>query len=95
LGDVKAEALAKPLAVTLAEGRADTVDESNYYPVEEAMARRLGDTSPMKRPRHWSIRYLPLYQRRTLRPLAKNWAMRRPGFRSKRWLATYKWWPRY
>jgi len=63
LGDVKAEALAKPLAVTLAEGRAEKVDESMSYTVEEAMANRLGDTSAMRRPRHWSIRYLPLYQR--------------------------------
>ena len=47
MGDVKAEALAKPLAVTIAEGRAETVDESNSYTVEEAMANRLGDTSAM------------------------------------------------
>jgi len=95
LGDVKAEALAKILVVTLAEGRDETVDESNSYPVEEAMARRLDDTSAMRRPRHFSIRYLPLYQRWTLRQLATHWAMRRAGFRSKRWLARYRWWQKH
>lgn len=67
MGDIKAEALAKPPAVTLAEKRAQTVDESNSYKVEETMANRLGHTSAMGGPRHWSIPYLPLYQRSTLR----------------------------
>ena len=67
LSDVKAEALAKPPAVTLAEKRDKTVDESNSYKVEETMANRLGHTSAMGRPRHSSIPYLPLYQRSTLR----------------------------
>jgi len=87
MGDVKAEALAKPLAVTLAEGRAETVDESNSYTVEEAMPNRLGNTSAMRRLRHWSIRCLPLYQIWTSRQLATHWAMWRPGLWSNRWLA--------
>ena len=41
------EALADPLAVTLAEVRAETVDEMNSYTVEEAVANRFGDTSAM------------------------------------------------
>ena len=36
--DIKVEALAKTLGVTLPEGRAETVDESISYTVEEAMA---------------------------------------------------------
>ena len=47
LGDVKAEALADPLAVTLAKGRAETLDKTNSCMVEEAVANRLGDTSAM------------------------------------------------
>ena len=46
-GALKAKALAKPLAVTLAQGRCKTLDKTNYYAVEEAMANRLGDTSAM------------------------------------------------
>jgi len=61
LGAVKTEALAKPLAVTLAERRAETLDETNSYPVHEAVANRLGDTTAIWRPRHWSLRYLTLY----------------------------------
>ena len=47
LGALKVKALAKPLAVTLAKGRCKTLDKTNYYAVEEAMANRLGDTSAM------------------------------------------------
>ena len=32
-GALKAKALAKPLAVTLAEGRCETLDKTNYYTV--------------------------------------------------------------
>ena len=46
-GALKAKALAKPLPVTLAQRRCKTLDETNYYAVEEAMANRLGDTSAM------------------------------------------------
>ena len=46
-GALKAKALAKPLPVTLAQVRCKTLDETNYYAVEEAMANRLGDTSAM------------------------------------------------
>ena len=56
LGEVKAEALADPMAVTLAEVRAETVDKMNSYTVEEAVANRFGDTSAMWSPRHLSIR---------------------------------------
>lgn len=35
LGAVKTQALAKPLAVTLAEGRDETFDKTNSYTVEE------------------------------------------------------------
>ena len=47
LGAVKTEELAKPLAVTLAEERAETLDETNSYMLEEAMADRLDNTSAM------------------------------------------------
>ena len=47
MGAVKTEELAKPLAVTLAEGRAETLDETNSYMVEEAVADRLDNTSAM------------------------------------------------
>jgi len=47
LNDVKAEALANPLAVTLEDGRAETLDETNSYMLEEAVAKRIGDTSTM------------------------------------------------
>ena len=60
------EALADPLAVTLAEVRAETVDEMNSYTVEGAVANRVGDTSAMWRPRHWSIHWQTFYPRRTL-----------------------------
>ena len=56
LGDVRAEALAEPLAVTLAERGPKTSDETNSYTVEEAVANRLSHTSAMWSPRHWSIR---------------------------------------
>ena len=82
--DIKAEALAITLGVTLPEGRAERVDQSNSYTVEEAMANRLRDTSAMPRLRHWSIRYLPLYQRCTLRQLVTHWAMWKAVFLSKR-----------
>ena len=45
--DIKAKALAITLGVTLPEGRAETVDESNSYTLEEAIAKRLRDTSAM------------------------------------------------
>ena len=47
MSGVKAELLADPLAVTLAEGRAETLDETNSYTVKEAVVNRLGDTSAM------------------------------------------------
>ena len=56
LGDVKTEALADPLAVTLAERGPKTSDETNSYTVEEAVPNRLTHTSAMWSPRHWSIR---------------------------------------
>ena len=56
MGDVKADALADLLAVTLAGGGAETLDETNCYTVKEAVANRLGATSAMWSPRHWSIR---------------------------------------
>ena len=47
LGAVETEELAKPLAVTFAEGRAETIEETNSYMVEEAVADRLDNTSAM------------------------------------------------
>jgi len=47
LGAVKTDALAKPLAVTFAERRAETLQETNSYTVEEAVADRLSNTSEM------------------------------------------------
>ena len=44
---VKQEALAKLLAVSLEEGKAKTLHETNFYTVDEAVANRLGDTSRM------------------------------------------------
>ena len=75
LGDVKAKGLASPLAVTLpvgGGGEVETLDKTNSYTVEQAVANRLGDTSPMWRTRLWSIRYPTLYDRRTLRKLATH-----------------------
>ena len=54
LGDVKAEALADPLAVTVAERGAETFDETNSYSIEEAVANRLSHTSAICRPGFWS-----------------------------------------
>jgi len=56
LGDVKADALVDPVAFTLAEWEAKTLDETNSYTVQEAVANIIGDTTAMWRPRHWSIR---------------------------------------
>ena len=61
----KAETLSERLAFTLAEERAETLDYTNSYTVVEAVANRFGNTSAMRTPRQWSIRKLPLYQRRT------------------------------
>ena len=72
LGDVKANGLAIPLAVTLLGGGVETLDKTNSYTVEQAVANRLGDTSAMWRTRLWSIRYPTLYHRRTLRKLATH-----------------------
>ena len=76
LGDVKAKRLASPLAVTLpvvgGGGEVETLDKTNSYTVEQAVANRLGDTSPMWRTRLWSIRYSTLYYRGTLRKLATH-----------------------
>ena len=47
LGAVKTEELAKPLAVTLAEERAETLDKMNSYMVKEAISDRLDNTSAM------------------------------------------------
>ena len=47
LGHVKAEELADPLPVTVAKGEAGTLDETNSYTVEEAVANRFGNTSTM------------------------------------------------
>ena len=47
MGAVKTEELGKPLAVTLAEERAEKLDETNSYMVEEAVADRLDNTSAM------------------------------------------------
>ena len=63
LGDVK--------ATSGGEG-VETLDKTNSYTVEQAVANRLGDTSPMWRTRLWSIRYPTLYHRRTLRKLATH-----------------------
>ena len=52
LGDVKAEPLADPLAVMPAEGRGKALDETNSYTLEEAVAKRLGETWAMWWPRH-------------------------------------------
>ena len=41
---------------TLAERGAETLDETTSHKVEEAVAKRLGDTWAMWRTRHWSIR---------------------------------------
>ena len=72
MGDVKAKALAAPLAFTLAEGGDETHDETNSQTVEDAVVNRLGDTSAMCRPRHWLIYQLTLYQWRTLREVATH-----------------------
>lgn len=53
LGDVRAEALADPLTVTVAERGAKTSDETNSYSIEEAVANRLSHTSAMWRPGFW------------------------------------------
>ena len=66
MGGVEDKALANTLAVTLAKGSADTLDKTNCKTVEEAVANRLGDTSAMWRPRHWSIHLLTFYPRRIL-----------------------------
>ena len=47
LAAVKTEELAKPLAVTLAEERAETLDKTNSYMVKEAISDRLDNTSAM------------------------------------------------
>lgn len=47
LGDVKAETLAEPLTVTLAERGPKISDETNSYTVEESVANRLSQTSAM------------------------------------------------
>ena len=60
LGDVKAEELGAPLAVTLAKEKAEKLDKTNSCTAEEGVANRLGNTSAMYRPRYWSIRYLPV-----------------------------------
>ena len=65
-------ALAKRLNFTLLEGRGKTLDKTNCYTVEEAVASRRGDTSAMWRTRQWSIRLLSFYQRRTLKELATH-----------------------
>ena len=52
LGDVKAEPLADPLAVMPAEGRGKALHETNSYTLEEAVAKRLGETWAMWWPRH-------------------------------------------
>ena len=64
LGDVK--------ATSGGRGGVETLDKTNSYTVEQAVANRLGDTSPMWRTRLWSIRYPTLYHRRTLRKLATH-----------------------
>ena len=52
LGNVTAEPLADPLAVMPAEGRGKELDETNSYTLEEAVAKRLGETRAMWWPRH-------------------------------------------
>ena len=47
MGGVKAELPADPLVVTLAEKRAETLDETNSYTVEAAVVNTLGETSAM------------------------------------------------
>ena len=47
LGGVKTELLVDPLVVTLAEKRAETLDETNSFTVEAAVVNTLGDTSAM------------------------------------------------
>ena len=65
LGDVKATSAG-------GGGEVETLDKTNSYTEEQAVANRLGDTSPMWRTRLWSIRYPTLYHRRTLRKLATH-----------------------
>lgn len=47
MGGVKTELLVDPLVVTLAEKRAETLDETNSFMVEAAVVNTLGDTSAM------------------------------------------------
>ena len=56
LGNIKAEALADPMTVTLAERGAKTTNETKSNTVEEVVVNTLRDTSAIWRPRHWSIR---------------------------------------
>ena len=55
LGNIKAEALADPMTVTLAERGAKTTNETKSNTVEEVVVNTLRDTSAIWRPRHWSI----------------------------------------
>lgn len=75
LGDVKAEALADPLAFTQAEGVAETFEKTNSYTEEEKVANRLGDRSAMSKSRHCFISLLTLFHRRTLRQLGTHTGM--------------------
>ena len=75
LGDVKAEALADPLAFTQAEGVAETFEKTNSYTEEEKVANRLGDTSAMSKPRHCFISLLTFFHRQTLRQLGTHTGM--------------------
>ena len=56
LGNIKAEALADPMTVTLAERGAKTTNETKSNTVEEVVVNTLRDTSTIWRSRHWSIR---------------------------------------
>ena len=47
LGEVKAEEIGAPLAVTLAKERAEKLEKTNSCTAEEGVANRLGDTSAM------------------------------------------------
>ena len=53
---VMTDALAKRLDFTLPERRGKTLEKTNSYTVEEAVASRRGDTSAMWRTRQWSTR---------------------------------------
>ena len=47
LCDVKADTLANPLTVTLAKQRFESLENTNCYTIEEAIANELADTSAM------------------------------------------------